>query len=163
MNSHVSYHKNGNIWRTAPYPIGLKKIGKYYPLNKFREMFQFGTCMILKSQLKSNPPLKETHRKKALAIQEVDLKVYPSDIMNIVVEFFEPGELLSLLSKDFPPPLNTTTFAIDCIEPWVVLTLFGHKDNLLIKPIEDGFSVSHFNNRYSTNRKGVKYQFEAYG
>ncbi len=86
MNSHVSYHKNGNIWRTAPSPIGLKKIGKYFPLNEFREMFQVGTCMILKSRLKSNPPLKETHRKKALAIQEVDLKVYPNDIINIVVE-----------------------------------------------------------------------------
>ena len=52
---------------------------------------------------------------------------------------------------------------VECIEPGIVLTLLGHKHNLLVKPIEDGFSASQFNDRYSMNRKGVTYHYEAYG
>ena len=91
------------------------------------------------------------------------MEAYPSETINIVVEFLEPSKRELITSKDVAPPPDATMFVIDSIQPWIVLTILGHEHNLLIKPREKGFSVSHFNTRYSTNLLGVKYRYEAYG
>lgn len=164
MHSHMSYHKNGRIFRTdARISSRAKRIGYYLPANDFKGVYQLGTSMIWKSQLKLNPPLEKRHRNKALAVKEVDLEVFPCDIMNAVIEFFEPDILDLMASENVAPPSNSVLLVIDCIMPWIVLTFLGHEHNLLIKPMKDGFSVSHFNDRYSTNRLGVNYEFIAYG
>jgi hypothetical protein len=160
----MSYHKDGQIFRTDDRVSSrAKQIGHYLPANNFKGVYQLGTSMIWKSQLQSNPPLRKRHRNKALAIHEIDLEVFPCDIMNAVIEFFEPDMLYSMVSGNVKPPPNSVLLVIECIKPWIVLTFLGHHHNLLIKPIEDGFSVSHFNDRYSTNRRGVNYEFCAYG
>ena len=160
MGSHISYHKNGSIWRTSP-ATKKNKIGQYLPLDDFKGWYQLGTSMIEKSLLKGNPCLRKRDRRKALTIQEVDLEAFPSEIINMVVEFIELSCLESV-SKDFKPPKDAKTLVIDSIEPYIVLTILGHYHNLLIRPKEHGFVVSHCNNRYSTNIKGVQYRYEAY-
>lgn len=161
MGSHVSYHKNGSVWRTSP-AIKKNKIGQYLPLDDFKGWYQLGTNMIQKSLLKGNPCVKKRERRKALTVQEVELETFPSEIINIVVEFIEPSYLESV-SKDFKPPKDAKTLVIDSIEPYIVLTILGHHHNLLIRTKEDGFAVAHYNNRYSINIKGVQYRFEVYG
>lgn len=161
MGSHISYHKDGSIWRTSP-ATKKCKIGQYLPLDDFKGWYQLGTSMIEKSLLKENPCLKKRERSKALTIEEVDLEAFPSDIINMVIEFIGVSYIESI-SENFKPPKDAKTLIIDSIEPYIVLTILGHHLNLLIRPKEDGFVVSHFSNRYSTNIKGVQYRFEAYG
>jgi len=162
--SHTSYHERGGIFRTSPaFNYKAEKVGKYLPLNNFKGWHQVGTSMILKSELLKSPVLAKRDRKKALTLKEIDLEVYPSEVINIVLEFLEPGKLELLESADVAPSLDATVIVIDTVQPWIVLTVLGHKHNLLIEPMEDGFTVHHFNTRYSTNLPGVQYQYEVYG
>ena len=162
--SHTSYHESGGIFRTSPaFSYKAVKVGKYLALDGFKGWRQMGTSMILKSELLKSPILAKRDRKRALTLKEVDLEAYPSKVINIVVEFLEPNKLELLESKNVTPPPDATVIVIDFVQPWIVLTILGHKHNLLIEPIEDGFNVHHFNTRYSTNLPGVQYQYEAYG
>lgn len=161
--SHTSYHESGGIFRTSPAFKKAEKVGKYLPLDGFKGWRQMGTSMILKSELLNSPVLAKRDRKKALTLKEVDLEAYPSKVINIVVEFLEPSKQELLEYEDVAPPPDATVLVIDSIQPWIVLTILGHEHNLLIEPTEDGFTVHHFNTRYSTNLPGVKYRFEAYG
>ena len=164
MGSHTSYHRDGKIFRTSPTTnYHATYLGKYLPLDDFKGWYQLGTSMVRKSELLKKPCLKGHDRNKALTLQEVDLEAYPSETINIVMEFLEPSKRELITSKDVAPPPNATMFVIDSIQPWIVLTILGHEHNLLIKPREDGFIVRHFNTRYSTNLPGVKYRYEAYG
>lgn len=163
-DSHLSYHRDGRIWRTSPATnYSAKYLGRYLPLDDFKGCYQLGTNMVGKSELLKNPCFKESHRKKASTLQEVDLGKYPSETINIVVEFLEPSKRQVITSKDVEPPPDATMLVIESIKPWIVLTILGHEHNLLIKPKGDGFIVRHFNSRYSTNLLGVKYRYEAYG
>ncbi len=119
--------------------------------------------MIWKNLLLKSPVLTKRDGKKAVTLKEVDLEAYPSEIINIVVEFLEPSKLELLKSEDVVPPPDATVFVIDSIEPWIVLTALGHKHNLLIEPKGSIITVHHFNTRYSVNRRGAQNQFEAYG
>lgn len=164
MGSHTSYHKDGKIMRTSPAITRRDKHrGTYLPLDDFRGLYQLGAMMTSKSELRVNPCLKEPNRRKALIVYEVDLNKYPSQIMNCVVEFLEPASVSLIKSKDLAPPPNADVIIIDSIEPWIVLTILGNEHNLLIKPSENGFVVSHLNDRYTLNAPGVEYTFEAYG
>ena len=44
-----------------------------------------------------------------------------------------------------------------------VLTILGQDSDLLVRTLADGFNVSHFNDRFTANAKGVTYTVEAYG
>jgi len=118
---------------------------------------------MLKSELLKSPVLAKRDRRKAITLKEVDLEAYPSEVINVVVEFLEPSKLELLKSETVAPPRDATVFVIDTVKPWIVLTILGYKHNLLIVPTEDGFTVHHFNTRYSTNILGVQYQYEAHG
>jgi len=163
LGSHWTYHQDGTTWRTSPASnYKAEKVGKYLPLDGFEGLHQMGTSMIFKSELLKSPILKKRDRKKALTLQEVDLEVYPSEVINIVVEFLEPSKRELIASKDVAPPPDATMFVIESIQPWIVLTILGHKHNLLIEPQEDGFIVHHHNTRYSTNLPRTQYRYEAY-
>ena len=166
MGSHTSYHRDGRIFRTSPTPnfqTRKEYLGKYLPLDDFKEWYQLGTSMMLKSELMRNPCFMKRDRKKALTLQEIDLEAYPSEVINIVVEFLEPGKSELITSEGLAPPPDATLLVVNSIQPWIVLTILGHEHNLLIKPKADGFIVHHFNTRYSTKLPGVKYRYEAYG
>ncbi len=164
IGSHTSYHKDGNIFRTSP-ATGKRPVisGNHLPLDKFMGWFQLGTSMVRKSALGANPAVKQKDLKGKTIVHETDLETFPSDTINIIIELLEPGKEALLTTPSVAPPHESETTTIRDIEPWIVLTFLGHDHNLLIKPIEDGFTVSHFNSRFSTNRKDVEYTYEAYG
>lgn len=163
MGTHTSYHQDGRIFRTSPaFNYKAEKVGKYLPLDDFKGWRQMGTSMILKSELPKSPCLKKHDLKKALTLHETDLESYPSEVINIVVEFLEPDKRELMASEDVAPPPDATILVIESVQPWIILTILGHNHNLLIGPKEDGFIVHHFNTRYSTNLPGVQYGFEAY-
>lgn len=159
--SHISYHKDGSIWRTSP-AVKKNKIGQYLPLDQFKGGYQLGTSMIEKKLLNENPCLKKRERNRAYLVEEVDMDEFPSDILNILVEFIDPS-VLDTISEKFKTPKYAKTLIISSLEPYIVLTILGHDQNLLIRPQKDGFIVHHYNDRYSLNRKDVQYRYEAYG
>lgn len=161
--SHTSYHRDGNIFRTSPatnYHATPK--GKYLPLDGFKGWHQLGIMMANKDTLLENPCVGKHHRKTAITLQEIGLKSYPSVTINFVVELLESNGLEFITSEDAAPPPDAKVYMIDSIQPWIVLTVLGYEHNLLVKPCKDGVTVSHFNIRYSANRPGVKYEYEAY-
>jgi hypothetical protein len=164
MGSHTSYHKDGNIFRTSP-ATGNKarKRGVHIPLKKFKGWYQLGTAMLNREALDTNPGVEQRDLKKNIFIHELDLDMFPSRIINVVVELIEPEEEALLNVSSVAPPPEAKTVIIKDITPWIILTFLGHENNLLIKPEIGSFTVSHFNSRFSTNRKGVKYGFEVYG
>jgi len=149
------------MWRTSPV-LGKEKIGHFLPLDAFKGWYQIGTNMIQKRLLEKNPCLSKTKCNKALAVREVDMEAFPSETINLVIELIESDWLESIPDSLKPPP-GAELLIFRSIVPNVVLTVLGHHNNLLIRPAEDGFHVSHYNNRYSANLKGLKYKYEVYG
>lgn len=119
--SHTSYHSDGSIWRTSPI-VKKEKIGHYLSLDTFEGGIQLGTTMVSKKLLNKNPFLKKRDSRKALTIQEVDLEKFPSEIINMVIEFIEP-ECFSRIKKRFEPPKDAKTLIIDSIKPYIILTI----------------------------------------
>lgn len=158
--SHTSYHIDGSIWRTTPI-IKKEKVGQYLPLNQFQGGIQLGTSMIDTAMFEKNPDFKDKDSKKALEIKEIKLDAFPSNIINIIIEFVKPISL-NIIENIFETPKDAKKLLIKSVKPHIILTILGHKQNLLIKPDTDGFQVSHYNNRFSTNVKGIDYKFEAY-
>ena len=61
------------------------------------------------------------------------------------------------------PVLLATTDPLEFGNILIVVTVLINSNDLLVKPLHDGFQVFHQNSRFSLNRKDVKYSFEAYG
>jgi len=164
MGSHTSYHKDGNIFRTSPgSKPKTKLVGKSLPLNDFDSWYQFGTTMFIKELVDGYPCLKDRNINNAIKIVPINLNDYPSNTINMVVEMLNP-EMKELLKLDhLAPPQDAKSIIIDGINPSIVITILGHDHNLLIKPKTGSFIVSHFNSRFSTNRKDVVYNYEAVG
>lgn len=112
LNSHTSYHVDGSIWRTSP-TVKKEKIGHYLSLADFEGGIQLGTIMIDKKLIDKNPLLKKRDEKKARTIQEVDLGIFPSEFINIVIEFIEP-KCFKKINERFQPPENAET-----VEPYI--------------------------------------------
>jgi len=164
MGSHTSYHKDGNIFRTSPMiKPKTRRIGKCLPLNDFATWYQFGTSMILKESITEYPCLKDRNLRDSLRIIEVNLNDYPSKVLNILVELINPKMKDLLKFENLSPPTDAKTYVIEEVQPFIVITILGHDHNLLIKPQIGGFTVSHYNSRFSTNRKDVDYTYEVIG
>ena len=162
LGSHTSYHKDGNIFRTNPlFSQKTIFVDKKIPLNDFDTWYQFGTTMLTKGSVSNNPSIKDHHFNKSIKIEEINLDDFPSDSINIVVEIIDPKLIDFLKIESLAPPSKAKTIIIKDIQPFIVLTVLGHEHNLLLKPLEDGFEVSHFNSRFSTNRKDVTYNYIA--
>ena len=164
MGSHTSYHNDGNIFRTSPISKPqTKRIGKCLPLNEFSTWYQFGTTMFIKETITSHPCLKDRNVRNAIKIIEVNLDDFPSNALNIVVELINPKNIDLLKLDNLSPPSDAKTYVVDEVQPSIVITILGHDHNLLIKPQVGSFVVSHFNSRFSTNRKDVVYTYEVIG
>ena len=140
-----------------------RRIGKSLPLNEFSTWYQFGTTMFLKESITGYPCLKDRNIRKALKIIEVNLDNFPSKVLNIVVEIINPNNIDLLKLENLSPPTDAKTYVIDEVQPSIVITILGHDHNLLIKPQIGSFIVSHYNSRFSTNRKGVVFTYEVIG
>ena len=162
QGSHTSYHKDGNIFRTN---TGLSPkavfVDRKVPLSDFNSWHQFGTTMLLKETVPGLPIIEERHHKKATKIEEINLDCFPSETINIVVEIIDPKLISYINYEHLAPPSEGNTIKIKDIQPFIILTMLGHESNLLIKPNQTGFTVSHFNSRFSANRKDVKYRYDA--
>ena len=119
--------------------------------------------MLSKKILGNIPPLKKRDIKKALEIKEIDVNNFPSQILNIIVEFLNPLDAEILKHTENMPPPKSTIELIKSFEPWIILTILGYSDNLLIKTEDTKIIVKHFNSRYSANKNGITYRFEAVG
>ena len=164
IGSHTSYHCDGNIFMTSPATNNKPRFqGRYLAFDKFEGCYQLGTSMITKESIGGKPVVRDRDFRRGTVIYEVNLDLFPSITVNLVVEFIEPNKENLLQLPNIAPPLNAKVYLIKEIEPWIVLTILGHDENLLIKPNADGFFVRHINTRYSTNQSGVNYTYEAYG
>jgi len=119
--------------------------------------------MVTKQQIQTNSCVKGRDKKRGNIQCEISLKSFQSDILNLVIEFIEPSKNEWLLNANIAPPPNSKIKILKFDDIWVIVTIIGNEDELLVCPLDDGFQVSHYNSRYSANRKDVQYQFEAYG
>lgn len=65
------------------------------------------------------------------------------------------------INEDTKLPNNAVTTIRKEIEPWIIFTILGYEDNLLIKPMDNGFIVNHFNKRFTANEMGKEYYSES--
>ncbi|OHB55784.1 MAG: hypothetical protein A2173_05840 [Planctomycetes bacterium RBG_13_44_8b] len=162
--SHTSYHSDGNLFRTSPATKNrAAPMARLFPLAQFREWHNLGLGMILKSSLNKNPELKNKDRK--YQVYEVNVDQFPNNALNLIVELIEPNRLDLFNSEEMCPPQDACIIEIKTLRPWIIVTILGHEHNLLICPYDgefQGMKLRHFNKRYSANRIGDTYSFEAY-
>ena len=162
--SHTSYHKDGKLFRTSPATDKRARfVTRYFPLAQFHGWCNLGLGMILKSSLNKNPCLKSRDRK--YQVNEFDIDQFPSDTLNVVAELLEPNRYDLLDTEEMRAPVGAHVIEVTTSHPWVIVTILGHDHNLLVCPYSGefkGVTCRHFNTRYSANRLGVSYSFEAY-
>lgn len=160
--SHDSYHKDGSQWRTS-LATGNKAVkeGEHYPLASFQGHLNLGVACFSKRIISKLPKVKKKFFKK-YETYEIDLNAFPSDYINIVSELIEPDYIIPLPEEEkcFPPDAVSTTFKTK--NTWIIITILGHKHNLLIIPDEKVTHVNHFNERFTANKKGAKMKMENY-
>lgn len=162
--SHSSYHKDGSIWRTSPATNKKPKLVKrHYPLNNLRGWFPLGIGMLLKTSLPNNPKLKDSDKKHDLKLVDIDL--FPSDSLNIVVDIVDISQKNILNTLDMLPPKDALLLEFTANTYIINVTLLGHDHNLLVCPYDvefKGVTCRHFNKRYSASPPGGVVEFEAY-
>lgn len=163
IGSHTSYHVDGNMFRTSP-ATGLRPRfeGQYVPLDQFRGWAQLGFAMVSKEQLARNPPLKARDRKPGNILVTVSIAGLPAGAINLVIELLHRDQRQLLEIREVQPPEYAILKCVELGDLLVVITVLGHDSNLLVRPTANGFQVCHYNDRYSANRPGMTYKFEAY-
>lgn len=161
--SHTSYHVDGNVFRTSPASGGRPRFqGKQIALAQFTGWYQLGTVMIQKELLSKNPPLKSRDTRPGNIVAQVPALSLPSATLNIVLEFMHSGQQRLLERADIQPPPEAIEYRLAFGSLIVVATVLGHEQHLLVRPTDKGFTVFHFNDRFTANAAGVTYNFEAY-
>ncbi len=119
--------------------------------------------MVERNAIKNNSCLKGRDRKQGNQIGLVSLKEIQSNIFNIVVEFVESKDRAWMNTLEVAPPPGAICKAFEFGRVMAIVTLLVREDELLIRPLNDGFKVFHHNTRFSLNQKDVQYSYEAYG
>lgn len=162
--SHISYHVDGNVFRTSPATGGRPRFqGRQVPLAAFAGWDQLGIAMIDKRLLAKNPPPKARDRKLGNLIVEVPILGLETDTPNIVIELIHDNQRHLLELPQLQPPPGASRYEARVGHLGIILTVIGTEAHLLAKPIVNGVRVQHFNDRFTANAKGVTYTFEAYG
>ena len=103
-------------------------------------------------------PFNEKNRKKSILI-EIDIEKFQSDFINIVldmihIDFYE----IFLLHPESKYPSNADIYKRKLNSSVIIEAIFlGDMNNLLIVPKENGFTVNHFNKRFTANDLGSNY------
>ncbi|MCX5886178.1 MAG: hypothetical protein NT096_09765 [Proteobacteria bacterium] len=161
--SHISYHVDGNVFRTSPATGGRPRFqGRQLPLTGFAGWHQLGIAMINKQMLAKNPPLKSRDQKPGNVVNEVPILALETDTPNIVIELVHDDQRHLLALPQFQPPPGASQHEARIGHLGVIVTVIGSEAHLLVKPIGDGVRVQHINDRFTANAKGVTYTFEAY-
>jgi hypothetical protein len=161
--SHVSYHVDGNVFRTSPATGGRPRFqGRELPLAAFAGWHRLGVAMVMKQLLARNPPLKSRDRKSGNVIKEVPILALETNSPNIVIELIHDDQRHFLKLPNLQPPPGASQHEARFGQIGVILTVLRNEDHLLVKPIVDGVRVQHVNDRFTANAKGVTYAFEAY-
>ncbi|MDD5401097.1 MAG: hypothetical protein PHQ93_07925 [Sulfurimonas sp.] len=155
--SHNSYHRDGSEWRTS-YDGKKRKIIESVPLSDFKGFHPLGIVMFTKELIPLFPKAKQKHINKALL--EIDIDRFPSNTFNLVIEIIEPFKNL-VINEDTQYPSDAIVSIRKEMDPWVIFTILGHDNNLLITPSSGGFTLNHFNKRYTANAKDKQYNYEA--
>lgn len=162
--SHTSYHKDGKLFRTSPATKRRASLfGKHVPLSQFQGWYKLGMGMVLKALLSETPKLKNKDWKGQ--VYEVDVDQFPSDTLNLVAELLEPDRFDLISTEEMRPPTDALVIEVTASRPWVLITVLGHDHNVLIAPYDDefkGFTVRHFNSRYTASPPGGRISYEAY-
>lgn len=163
MGSHTSYHVDGNTFRTSPATdLRPRFQGKHVPIDQFRGWRQLGFAMAFKEQLTQNPPVKAKDRALKNVLQTISMDEIPSATINLIVELLHRDLTHLLELPNIQPPPGAIIKRLEMGDLLVIVTVLGHDDNLLVRPTQTGFEVKHYNDRYSANRPGATYHFEAY-
>jgi hypothetical protein len=155
--SHYSYHEDGSIWRTSQ-SIGKEKITSTYPLKKFSTYYDLCTTGFDKKIVKELKPFDEKNRTKSILI-EVEIEKFQSDFINIVldmihIDFYEKF----LLNPESKYPNNADVYKRKLNSSVIIEAIFlGDMNNLLIVPKQNGFTVNHFNKRFTANDLSSNY------
>jgi len=164
MGSHTSYHVDGNVFRTSPATLDRPRFqGRYLPLNNFKGWYQAGVSMIMTKAIHDNSCVKARDRKRGNYLGQVSLAQINNETINIVIEFLDIDKREWLNNSGIAPPECSISHIIKFDKVLVIVTLLVTENELLVKPQQDGFAVSHQNSRFSLNQKNVEYSYEAYG
>lgn len=155
--SHNSYHKDGSEWRTS-YNGKKTKISEHISLSSFQGFHPLGVVMFQKSLLPLFQEVKQKHINNTLL--EIDFSRFPSDVINLVLEIIEPEKELQI-NEDTKFPDNAVHTIRKQLNPWIIFTILGHENNLLVIPNDNGFTVKHYNKRFTVNDKDGQYFSEA--
>ena len=162
--SHISYDKDGNVFRTSPATNKRAKFfSKQLPLLQFHGLYSLGIGMVQKSALGQNPRLKNKDSK--YQVYEVDIDQFPSETLNIFAELLEQNRYDLIISESMRPPIDAHTIEVKSTRPWIIITILGHEHNLLVCPYDadfQGVTCRHFNKRYSASPPGGNMVIEAY-
>lgn len=109
-----------------------------------------------------NPLLKAKDTRPGNVVAEVPVLSLPSATLNIVLELVHKDYQHFLGRADLQPPDAALEYRLPLDRLIVVATVLGHESNLIVRPIADGISVSHFNNRVTANAADVTYTAEVY-
>jgi hypothetical protein len=119
--------------------------------------------MVTKDRIGQNPPLRAKDQRLGNLLAEVQLARLPADTLNIIVELVHRGSLSLVGSSGLVAPPSALGYSFALGDLVILLTVIGPSEELLVRPLPDGFSVRHLNARFSANADGVQYTFEAYG
>lgn len=155
--SHDSYHRDGSEWRTRPTGV-KKKYGDSVLLKDFKGLYHLGFNMFNYMSIYSLPNLKAKNIKNDI-LYEVDTEYFPSSTFNIFVEMIQPETVIPN-TEDMLTPSNAHTIIIKDFEPWIIITILAHPDNLIASFSRFGVNIKHFNERYSLNGFGKNYELE---
>lgn len=155
--SHHSYHRDGSEWITYP-DKSKKRQKKSTQLKFFKGLYTLGVNAIEFPWIAGFPILKQKHINKDILYEvDINLKNFPSGMINIMVELLEPSANFQE-TIDTKTPLNAKQFIIKDFEPWVVITILGHIDNMMVIFDDGKIKLNHINTRFTVNAKGVEYE-----
>ena len=147
--AHTSYHADGTVWRTNPATLGRARFqGRLIPINQLKGWVQMGTSLIAKTSIPGNPCVRNKDRKPGNKVIEIPVEDFPSQTINLVLEFTDPTSINRLDDVESTPPPGAQLTVIDLDGILAVVTIIGHDEQLLIRPTEDGSNVRHHNARY---------------
>jgi hypothetical protein len=159
--SHNSYHRDGSEWRTS---LATGEVARrqaaHVPLRQITGVYTLGVVMFSKDLIARLPPTKDKYYRDSF--YEVDIERLPSDQFNVVIELMEPNFEIATTDAEMAYPPDAVIKEFREARPWLILTLLGHKHNLLVSATETHTTVNHFNNRFTANRNGQSYSSELY-